>query len=652
MESDSTQVTGSPAGLKAPRPGEVLCERFEIRDVVESDSLVLTYRGMDQETEAQVLVRVTAPGLLGEREAKRVHERLRPLIGARGVAGGEGETGAASVWPGLLDVDREGALVSTVEPWPKGTSFRAVLEARRAKKRRFDAAELLPFIARIAAALDGLPDRGRLSSLHHGDLRASRVFVHPDGMSLTGGFLLAALPGDAVAEALTRDIALRRALPPEFADGLAGRPADRHAVASLAWEALEGDPPPPSVQPSDCRSEPALGAILVRYLDPDPSARPATLRNLVEALAARASAPLPEHRDRLVLRGSDASSSEETTTETGSYQLSDGELVPMDDDTNRSARHRGEDLDPDLVAAAKAASAISETGTFQLDGDELVPVSANKATANKATANKATTNKATASPALADQPAQASAPANEKPARASDAAKEKPGRASDPARPSRPSSPGAALQPRPLAPRAVASSEAGAKQVAAKRPGRPTQPMGELPAPTATLAASPKARAGAAPKAARSADRTQELGDQDLVALTLAQSAAAAAPSRAARQAVAASLPASAEALPSSAAPSPASAASDGRQPWQHQPLPPSGAPLPSLQPPVPAAPAPVAPPVSSVAPEGGSGGLYLIVAAVVVACVILGAAFWYRAHEAQVRHEQEIEQRLRDLRQ
>jgi hypothetical protein len=36
----------------------------------------------------------------------------------------------------------------------------------------------------------------------------------------------------------------------------------------------------------------------------------------------------------------------------------------------------------------------------------------------------------------------------------------------------------------------------------------------------------------------------------------------------------------------------------------------------------------------------------------VVVACVILGAAFWYRAHEAQVRHEQEIEQRLRDLRQ
>ena len=658
MESDSTQVTGSPAGLKAPRPGEVLCERFEIRDVVESDSLVLSYRGTDQETEASVLVRVTAPGLLGEREAKRVHERLRPLVGSRGLLGGEGD-GAGSVWPGLLDVDREGSLVSTVEPWPRGTSFRAVLEARRAKKKRFDAAELLPFIARIAAALDGLPDRGRLASLHHGDLRASRVFVHPDGMTLTGGFLLSALPGDAVAEALTRDIALRRTLPPEFADGLAGRPADRYAVAALAWEALEGEPPPPSVQPADCRSEPGLGAILVRYLDPDPAARPATLRILVEALAGRASAPVPEQRDRLVLRGGDAASSEETTTETGSYQLSDGELVPLDDDTNRSPRQRGEDLDPDLVAAAKAASAISETGTFQLDGEELVPISAKKT------------------------------------ARKSDPESPRPARASDPAKPSRASDPGAKPQaakgqvaegtkpepgfgkPRSIKPQPMTPPSAGAKgsEAPARRPPRATQPMGELPAPVATAAATPKARAQ--PRS-RAADRTQELVDQDLVALSpavlspaalspAALSPAALSPAAqggASHARVAKPVPASV-AAPSPVAASPVAASpvaaspiaaspragADERPPWQHQPLPASGAPLPALQPAL--SPSPPVPPAPSVAaPEGGSNGLYLIIAAVVLACLILGAAFWYRAHEAQVRHEQEIEQRLRDLRQ
>jgi len=42
---------------------------------------------------------------------------------------------------------------------------------------------------------------------------------------------------------------------------------------------------------------------------------------------------------------------------------------------------------------------------------------------------------------------------------------------------------------------------------------------------------------------------------------------------------------------------------------------------------------------------------MMLIVSAVVLALVILGGAFWYRAHEEQVRQEQEIEQRLRVLR-
>ncbi len=615
MESDSTLITGSPAGLKAPRPGDVVCERFEIRDVVESDALVLTYRAVDQETEATVLVRVTTPGLLGEREAKRVLERLRPLVGSRG------EPEGASLWPGLLDVDREGALVSTVESWPRGTSFRAVLEARRAKQKRFDAAELLPFVGRIAAALDGLPDRGGLSGLHHGDLRANRIFVHPDGMSLTGGFLLSALPGDAVAEVLTRDVVLRRTLPPEFADGLAGRPADRHSVAALAWEALEGVAPPPSVRPADCRSEPALGAILVRYLDPDPAARPATLRGLVDALAARANLPIPDHRDRMVLRGGMTTSSEEnaTTTETGSYQLTDGELLPLDataldkrvldGKTDRApmiaTKERGSDLDPDLVAIAKAASAISGTGTFQLGDEELVPVSANKI------------HQAAATPA-AETPKKKEAPA---------------------------------------------------------RLGRPTQPMGSVPEPIKTAAASPKAFPRVAVKQGApiagkkpQADRTEELGAQDLVALGAGRVVVP-------QKKLPSPLPAPIAAPVAVAAPaaiaapiaSPQPEAAKPRAAWEHTQLPSSGAPLPSLQqahaapasptgtparsaPPRAPAPTAIMPMPPAEQPSSGLTGILMIIVAVVVASAILGAAFWYRAHEEQVRHEREIEERLREL--
>ena len=83
MDTDSaTLVTGTPTGLKAPRVGDVLLERFEVVEMLGADCLVHTYRATDQETEAAVLVRVTAPGLLGEKDARRLVERLRVLVGA------------------------------------------------------------------------------------------------------------------------------------------------------------------------------------------------------------------------------------------------------------------------------------------------------------------------------------------------------------------------------------------------------------------------------------------------------------------------------------------------------------------------------------------------------------------------------------------
>ncbi len=642
MESDSTQITGSPAGLKGPRPGDVVCERYDIRDVVESDALVVTYRAIDQETDGPVLVRTTAPGLLGEKEARRVAERLRPLLGARGHPSG------GSAWPGLLDVEREGSFVVVVEPWPRGTSFRAVLEARRAKRKGFDPTELLPLIARLSAALEGLRDDGPLAGLHHGDLRAQRIFVHPDGVVMTGGFLVAALPGDAVAEALARDLVLRRALAPEVADGLAGRPADRFAIAALAWEALEGDPPPPSVQPADCRSEPALGAILVRYLDPDPSARPATLRGLVDALAARAGVPAPSHEDRLVFAaGASAQDDSEQTTETGSYQLADGEILPLDTSPRHregeprakepapsKARRSASDLDPDLVAAARASSSISETGTFQLDGQELVPVApARSGAAAKSTA--ASSRGASGTPEPAASRASAGRAVVAAPAKASEPRPHAPAAQAAPTRPEPRPLPASSAQSAPARPEpkppagaqtANARTSAPKAPVPVKAQGEP-KPTPASGAATQTPRASSAVDARAVPSSAqasrsqasrRAADRTQELADQDL------------------------------EAVPASARPRPR---------WEHETLPASGAPLPSLtsaprESPGIAGPPQTAPPVPAAPAEtSGSSGMMLIVSAVVLALVILGGAFWYRAREEQLRQEQEIEQRLRDLR-
>lgn len=342
MDIDSaTLVTGTPTGLKAPRVGDVLIERFEVVEVLDADCLVHSYRATDQETDAAVLVRVTAPGLLGEKDARRLVERLRVLVGATSDLEG-------SAWPSLIDVDREGALVVTVERFARGASFRSVLDSRKAKQKRFTPAELLPVASRLCAALDSLPSEGPLAPFHHGDLRAERIYVHPDGLTATGAFLLGALPGDAVADALSRDDEANAFFAPEVSDGLAGRPADRFAVAMLVWEALEGEPPPRAPSEHDS-SVGKLGEILCRYLNPDPAERPSTLRPLVDALAeGQSDTKVSWIPDQLTTRTERAKAKRE----------------PSND----------KDLDPALVAAARAASTISNTGTFKLDDDELMPV--------------------------------------------------------------------------------------------------------------------------------------------------------------------------------------------------------------------------------------------------------------------------------------
>ncbi|UJR81928.1 hypothetical protein [Sandaracinus amylolyticus] len=339
--SDTTLVTGAPGG-RAPRKGEVLAERYEIVEALTSDALVLTYRGLDQESDAPILLRCTAPGLLGERDARGMVERMRPLIG-----------GGGRVISPLRDVDREGTLVLTVEPWPRGTSLRAVLDARRAKAAgTLEPREVLPVVARLAAAIASIPE-----FFWHGDVRADRVWVDPDGLLLTGGFLLSAMSGELVSSALEREPGLRQGLAPEIADGLGGRASDRWGVAAIAWEALTGRgvdmrraSPPAALGP--------VGIELARVLNADPAARPPTLDALVGALADLARLPVPQ-----VDRDSFPVATSATTDET--TQVAELEGSPTDP-SRRTSSSYPTFADPPTDRVTRSAEA-------SLDSDERVP---------------------------------------------------------------------------------------------------------------------------------------------------------------------------------------------------------------------------------------------------------------------------------------
>ena len=273
MSTDSTVVTGGPAGLGGLRRGDVLAERYEVLEAVDAHGPTFGYRALDQETERPVLVRVLSGPGLDRATLDDVVARLRGLIGV----------GGRYLSP-ILDADREKRSPFTVEAWPSGTMLMSVLESRETKGRLLDAGEVLPVVARLGAALAALP-----AGWHHGDVRAPHVWVAPDGLRLTGAFLLSALPPALVADLLADHENVLAA--PERREGRGGPASDRWGVAAIAWRALTGAFPQDELR--HAAIDPSLRAAFERALDPDPSRRPASLEPLLAALAARAGLVVP-----------------------------------------------------------------------------------------------------------------------------------------------------------------------------------------------------------------------------------------------------------------------------------------------------------------------------------------------------------------------
>ncbi|MBX3275569.1 MAG: hypothetical protein KF729_35240, partial [Sandaracinaceae bacterium] len=276
MSADATQVTGSPlAGPGVPRPGTVLAERYELLEVIETDGPIVGYRALDQENERQVLVRVLAgPGVHTD-ECDRIVRHLRGLVGIGG-----------RYLSTLLDADREGRAPFTVEAWPRGTPLSTILDARRSRGEALGAREALPVIAQLGAALRALPD-----GLHHGEVRAERVWLDTHGLRLTGPFLLAALPSDELGERVEKLGPGAVAYAPELRSGHSGPASDLWGVGAIAWEALTGRSPDPSGRAPEVQGK--LHDTLTALLADAPERRSPSLDALLRAIAERADLSVP-----------------------------------------------------------------------------------------------------------------------------------------------------------------------------------------------------------------------------------------------------------------------------------------------------------------------------------------------------------------------
>lgn len=280
FETDDRTVVAGASGIAGLHRGDVLGDRYEVRERLRDDAFTLEYRALDRRTENRVRLREVRPGLLSDGAA--VGELLESLQEVVGIGG--------AFLPGLYDVGQHGPHVYVVEPWPSGMCLSDVFDRRMAQGRTLQPKELLPVVARLDAALAAVPE-----PWHHGDVRGRQVWIDAGHLLLTGAFLLEAIPTGAVAMILQTNPKLQPYFAPEVAEGWAADPADRYGVATLVWEGLLGESPPaPGDTGSAVRRLGPLGDVVAQYLAADPMDRPGTLDPLVEALSKAAGRPAPK----------------------------------------------------------------------------------------------------------------------------------------------------------------------------------------------------------------------------------------------------------------------------------------------------------------------------------------------------------------------
>ena len=322
----------------------VIGERYEVREELRRDGLSRSYLAFDQEMEQPVLLRRLAADLVAPGKAMRaVLERLRPKLGLGG-----------RYLSGPIDADIEDDRLYVVEPLPRGVPLSSVMQRRASDERSFGAKEVLPVVAQIAAALAAIPPPHA-----HLEVTPQQIWVDPEGLMLTGSFLLGCLDAAAIARVVARDPGLALTAAPELRDGGGGDAADHFAVGRLAQALLL----PGGEEPSALTLGPVAEAIagLTRAKR---SERHASLEPLIEGLARLGGLPAPEldagayRRPRARRRPSTRAPEREE------------EVSAIDEHLLRAAKaaDAARDIDPRLLRAARPGG----QGTQEITLDQIV----------------------------------------------------------------------------------------------------------------------------------------------------------------------------------------------------------------------------------------------------------------------------------------
>jgi len=258
------------------KSGDVLAERYEVRDVRGAGPLGFVFRAHDRELDLEVALKVISKRLIQTDEEREHFSRVI-------------RTGRRLSHQNLARVNEDGLSDDApfyTSQFLEGLTLRKILEHRAAKNQVFTLHEVEPILTQIAIALQASHRLGP-----HSDLKPENVIVLPDLLKVTDFGMGVALPRAPFVAAL-KGRRVDRYLAPEW--HRAGAPidarSDTYALGVILGEMLASMTPDGSGAPELQRLRPdlpaAVDALYRKALAENPADRFQTPAELINELSA------------------------------------------------------------------------------------------------------------------------------------------------------------------------------------------------------------------------------------------------------------------------------------------------------------------------------------------------------------------------------
>ncbi len=279
------QIEGAPY-----QPGDVVCDRYEIRDVVGAGPVGIVFRAYDREIDIEVAFKVVNARLVQTPEERK--QFTRPMRLARKLS----HQNLIRVYEEGEDQDRPFYTMQFLE----GLTLRKIIDLRVGKGEFFKLGEIEPILGQVSHAMDAAHKLGP-----HGNLKPENVIVLPDLLKVGDFGLSLAIPRLPFVQAVRQCKADRYLAPEYVAGGEVDQRADIYALGVIVGEMLSGLTPDGSIPELIGRNpevSPALEGLYRRSTNSNPLARPKTASEFFEEFAdisRRASPPPLKSRPEL-----------------------------------------------------------------------------------------------------------------------------------------------------------------------------------------------------------------------------------------------------------------------------------------------------------------------------------------------------------------